>query len=60
MLINMTEGAQLNHAWAHATMQCGSGWQAADFLTVLQAYVEANARYKTPDGDGRYLFPTDM
>eukprot|EP00972_Heterocapsa_arctica_P014134 2082313-Heterocapsa_arctica.AAC.1 len=56
----LVDGTQLAHPWAFATMHCGSGWTAADFLTALQSYVKVNEKFKTPDGNGRYLFPTSM
>eukprot|EP00972_Heterocapsa_arctica_P097232 14344766-Heterocapsa_arctica.AAC.1 len=41
-------------------MLCGSGWTAEDYLTAARALVKENEKFKTPDGDGRYLFPTGM
>eukprot|EP00972_Heterocapsa_arctica_P016789 2477939-Heterocapsa_arctica.AAC.1 len=56
----LKDGEQLKHPWGHATMHSGSGWRASDMIVVVRAYVVAHERYKTPDGEGRYLFPTDM
>eukprot|EP00972_Heterocapsa_arctica_P087741 12939811-Heterocapsa_arctica.AAC.1 len=53
-------GEQLAHPWGHATMHSGSGWKASDFIVAVKACTVEYDRYKTPDGDGIYLFPTDM
>eukprot|EP00972_Heterocapsa_arctica_P101217 14920624-Heterocapsa_arctica.AAC.1 len=56
----LCKGDQLAHPWSQAEMLCGSGWTAADFLIAAKAFVKENEKFKTPDGNGKYLFPVGM
>eukprot|EP00972_Heterocapsa_arctica_P008558 1248048-Heterocapsa_arctica.AAC.1 len=56
----LCKGEQLAHPWSTAEMICGSGWTAKDWLVGIKAFIKENDKFKTPHGNGKYLFPVSM
>eukprot|EP00972_Heterocapsa_arctica_P021103 3106499-Heterocapsa_arctica.AAC.1 len=51
-LDHMLKSWQLKCPWPNVEALSGSGWYAREWLVGIKAFIKANEKFRTPDGDG--------